>query len=338
MNSRFKQFSDQDQIRLPSHAQLHIAQSDSDGAVRIQVLFDGTTSYVDMLDFAQYSRDPGIYPGYGMARKIMQIGTTTVTNAQLMDDNNRGAGILRELWTDPKEVFQGKYFEGVSDCMTFVDKLINRGSLGTGVIESNDWDGYFKLYKDYVDSKKQANLKPTNIDNVGLRHRLAVSQDANTNRLQVFPINSGTTAVLPPPSATTADVSSNSYQDPISGDTSDLTRIVSPNEEHQYSAGRPGSSFKQLPSPFQACQRSLEGRSGCSPPANNALDEVTFARVDGVASMVAMTSQAAVQAIGVAGAALGAAVVILDFVAGDWKGAAFGAAVSSPTRSHRAQD
>ena len=330
---------------MPSHAQLHIYPSDTDGAVRIQVLWD-SKSYVDMLDFAQYSRDPGIYPGLGSARKIISVGSTTFTNAQLMDANNNGIGILRGLWTDPSGPFQGQYFEGISDCMTFVDKLVTGGNLGTGMTGSAQWDTYVNLYKQWANTKVQRHPNSRYIENdVGLRSRLAVSSDANTNRITVFPVKFRDSKVIQAAPATIEDVSHDFYQDPLAPGDDNLMPIASPEEEHILTPSKAGGGFSALPSPFENCQRSLVprsgslavrawsllARSGCSssPPNDEALDEVTFARIDGVATMVSMTSQAAVQAVGIAGAALGAAVVILDFVNGNWKGAAVGAAVSN---------
>lgn len=332
---------------MPSHAQLHIYPSDTDGAVRIQILFDPIT-YVDVLDFAQYSQNPGIYPGFGSARKIISVGSTTLTNAQLMDANNNGMGILRSLWTDSSGPFQGQYYEGVSDCMTFVDKLVTGGSLGTGVTGSAQWDTYVNLYKQWANTKIQADPTSRYIENdVGLRSRLAVSSDANTNKIIVFPVESFDSGVIQAAPATIEDVSRDLYQDPLAPWDKNLMPIASPEEEHILTPSQLKGGFSALPSPFENCQRSLVprsgslavrawsllARSGCSssPPNDEALDEVTFARIDGVATMVSMTSQAAVQAVGITGAALGAAVVILDLVDGNWKGAAFGAAVSDPS-------
>ena len=345
LQSGYNQFSSSDQTLMPSHAQLHIYPSDTDGAVRVQILF-GSVTYVDMLDFAQYSQDPGLYPGFGSARKIIPVGSTTFTNAQLMDANNDGIGILRNLWTDASGPFQGQYYQGVSDCMTFVDKLVNGGNLGTGMTGSAQWDTYLDLYKQWTDAKIQADPNSRYIENnVGLRSRLAVSSDANTNRITVFPVKSHDSEVIQAAPATTEDVSGDLYQDPLDPGDIDLIPIASPEEEHILTPSKSGGGFSALPSPFENCQRSLIprsgslavrawsllARSGCSssPPNDEALDEVTFARIDGVATMVSMTSQAAVQAVGIAGAALGAAVVILDLVDGNWKGAAFGAAVSN---------
>ena len=299
-----------------------------------------------MLDFAQYSRDPGIYPGFGSARKIIPVGSTTFTNAQLMDANNNGIGILRTLWTDPSEPFQGQYYQGISDCMTFVDKIVNGETLGTGMTGSAQWDTYVDLYKQWVDTKIQANPASRYVENdVGLRSRLAVSSDANTNKIIVFPVKSRVSEVIQAAPATIQDVSTDLYQDPLAPGDNNLMPIATPEEEHILTPSKLEGGFSAPPSPFANCQRSLVHRSGSlavrawsllersgcssSPPNDEALDEVTFARIDGVATMVSMTSQAAVQAVGIAGAALGAAVVILDLVNGNWQGAAFGAAVSN---------
>ncbi len=343
LQSDYNQFSGSDQTLMPSHAQLHIYPSDTDGAVRVQILFDPVT-YVDMLDFAQYSQNPGIYPGFGSARKIIPVGSTTLTNAQLMDANNDGGGILRRLWTDPSGPFQGQYYQGVSDCMTFVDKLISGGSLGVGMTGSAQWDTYFNLYKQWANTKIQAHPSSRYVENnVGLRSRLAVSSDANTNRIVVFPVKSLSSEVIQAAPATIEDVSRDLYQDPLAPGDNNLMPIATPEEEHILTSSKLGGGLSALPNPFENCQRSLVprsgslavrawsllARSGCSssPPNDEALDEVTFARVDGVATMVSMSSQAAVQTVGIAGAALGAAVVILDLVNGNWQGAAFGAVV-----------
>ena len=65
---------------MNTHAQVHIAQTATEGAVRIQVIFD-FGSKMDMLDFTPaYSRPIGMNAGEGRTRRLFDVGETSVTN------------------------------------------------------------------------------------------------------------------------------------------------------------------------------------------------------------------------------------------------------------------
>ena len=66
--------------------------------------------YCDFRDYTiKNSGSPGTAAQAGSERKICPIGTTDLTNKELMDPDNNGAGVLRKVWTGPNECFWGRY-------------------------------------------------------------------------------------------------------------------------------------------------------------------------------------------------------------------------------------
>ena len=80
----------EEEAYLPQHAQLHIAGTDNDGPVRIQVLFDFTDNlhYVDMIDFdVGFSKPIGMNAGEGQNSSSMKddhLSSDQVAYAPLM--------------------------------------------------------------------------------------------------------------------------------------------------------------------------------------------------------------------------------------------------------------
>lgn len=108
-----------------THGALQIDGTEQDGALRIQVLLDSFDTqnpkrnvyYSDVRDYTtKFTATVGAGGKTGQGRKIFDVGTTDLTNKELMDPANNGAGVLRDLWTDPNGNFQGRYEVGVSDC------------------------------------------------------------------------------------------------------------------------------------------------------------------------------------------------------------------------------
>lgn len=52
------------------------------------------------------------------------MGTTTISNTELMDYTNNAQGVLHRLWTDPNGIFKSVYRINGSDCMDFVNVLV----------------------------------------------------------------------------------------------------------------------------------------------------------------------------------------------------------------------
>ena len=278
-----------------------------------------------MLDFAEYSREIGAYASFGSVRKILPVGQTSVSNTDLLDSQSTGRGILRDIWTDPNLPFRGTYFQGESDCMTFVEHLITGGRLGGSISMNPEFVELLDLYQRYVKDVISSNsgLRVREL-NVGLRYRRVISQDANENKITLFPVNSEDATVLPATAPTTENVAGEMYDDVVNSDGS-RTPIADPNTEDLFTRSA-APEYRALMSPFAACQRSIRARAGCTTAPS--VDDIALGRIKSVTSMIAMSTKAAAQAAGIAGGALAAAFVILDFVDGNWKGAAIGALVS----------
>ena len=307
---------------MSTHAQIHIAQTATDGAVRIQVMYDAR-SKMDMIDFTPIcSRPIGMNAALGRTRRAFDVGETSVTNQQLMDLNNNGMSILRKVWTDPNGIFKGTYQEGYAGCMKFMQTLSNGGYLGPNVHGNPQFDELASTFYKYIDNKfsLSPSVEPYSEKDVPIRHRTVISENLNENRIIEFPITSDDpTRINPPRPPFNMDVFGTQFQDganTIAGDPNPLTTIE---EEALFSDINVESTGVNLagffnPGPFsreqEFCRRSLNQR--CTGTGGQDLTEIALARVKGVLSTIEIITQGTVQAIGIAGAALGAVFVILD--------------------------
>ena len=65
---------------MSTYAQIYIAQTATDGAVRIHVMYDAS-SKIDMIDFTPIcSRPIGMNAALGRTRRAFDVGETSVTN------------------------------------------------------------------------------------------------------------------------------------------------------------------------------------------------------------------------------------------------------------------
>ncbi|MCJ1275368.1 hypothetical protein MMC21_003171 [Puttea exsequens] len=350
---------------LPSHAQLHIGPTATDGAVRIQLNFSPAYVYFDMLDYTPaFSRAPGPYPAAGRDRARIPVGDTRLSNNELMDPSAAGDGILKNILNDENGRFRQGYVQGQADCFTLVDELINSPNtyLGHGVRANPLYDHLFDSYEEYNRLRFENDpMQRIIIPDIGLRHRQAMSSNVNHRNVVTdwnnlagrsppasppagqpppqHPVSQGEAAAQQLEDARSSsafpievDLSYDLYEDPYSPFESELQSMA---DESTPELDSPRAMMQEgRVSPFsepetqwpEYCERSLVPRAGCAGKGGQGPFDMTLARVNGARSMIVMSTQAAAQAAGIAGVALGAAFVILDFVEGNWKGAAIGAA------------
>ena len=258
---------------------------------------------------------------YPIGRKLIDVGQTPLSNADIFDNTKGGAGIATDVVSDPAGPFNGVYTEGTGGCMVFVQKMLGRLSLPN---PSNAlFDTWVKLYQDYI------------LQHGPQSSRLIVSSrqvttwgetsDNDVTEYRITGHNQLTPASQAQPQGTNA----------LFQDDDALQPIASPWDEQLPSAVMSADGHT-IRSPFDnaddLCKRSLNAtlkpRCGSTGTSSDGFTEVALVRVNGIVSTVALVTEATAQAAGVAAAAIAAAFVILDFVNGNWVGGAFGAAVS----------
>ena len=186
---------------MSTHAQIRIAQTATDGAVRIQVMYDAG-SKMGMIDFTPTcSRPTGMYAGLGRTRRAFDVGETSVTNQQLMDPNNNGMSVLRKIWTDPNGIFKGNYQEGYAGCMKVTQTLVNGGYMCPNFHGNPQFDELASNFYKYIDDKfsLSPSVEPYSEMNVPIRHRTVIGENANENRVIGFPISSDDPTRINPP-------------------------------------------------------------------------------------------------------------------------------------------
>ena len=325
---------------MASHASLHLMGTAADGPMRIQIVDYGQEPNfqltVDALDWgvANANQIPGTDPkgqNTGRSRKIISLGQTDLTNARFVDINNNGAGLLAEVATDPNGPFKGGlYEEGKADCMDFAQEMIKRVFPQTPA--NAEFDDWVKLWKVFVLLKFQGIGAPAQTKlQLAARQVTAWGTEAqNTVHLYKF-----TDAGSPEFVSQGTQESRQILQDTAHTPNADSDPIAAPWEEQ-----RPteiSTHFGSIKSPFDtsgegSCRRSYAAWLGrrCASGQNlggKSINSMALVRVNGAFATIALATEAAVQAAGAAAAALGAVVVILDFVNGNWLGGALGAAV-----------
>ena len=320
---------------LPGHAALHIAGDATDGPVRIQVAYYKGAYSLDFLDYGVgNTKQPigldadGADPNtdYPSGRRLINAGTTTLSNPDILDGVNDGAGIATDIVTDPVGPFNGHYTLGIGGCMVFVQQMLGRLFPNTQFPVYNAWVAKFQTYvHNKVSILEQSPLRVAfrQIQNWG---------DDSQNLVKIFNILGHNNLALMDASGPQGPAVL--YQDESALYGSDV-QIASPWEEQR----PPTFELGQVPleSPFAlaydgGCERrslyeKLSRRCTATSTTSEGIGDLALVRVNNVMATIALIPEAAVQAAGAAATLVAAAFVILDFVDGNWVGGAFGAAV-----------
>ena len=335
-----------DVIHISSHAAVHVMGGDNDGPLRIQIVDYGVLQLtVDALDYGEGSPNPspkGSDPGSQSrprSRQVRLLGQTALTNAEFIDVDHNGAGILADIATDPNGRFKGQYVEGEADCMDFARDLLKRILPAPGDYE--ELDAWVDLWKTFVPLKYAGTGRNPASGKLQLGARQVTAYgDATKNIVTLYKFGedgkphfgSRASQQLNPVYQDTAQTP-DADPDPIADQwtesrlisfQSDMGTIKSP---FDFDDTNPGYE-----SPFangDACKRSVETGliRRCTPGTGSGISDVALARVNGALSTVTLVSRTAAEAAGIVGAALGAVFIVLDFANGNWIGGAIGAVV-----------
>ena len=136
--------------------------------------------------------DPPRGPSRYHSRVELDMGTTTLTNRQILDPLNHARGVLRDIWTDPDGEFKGIYRLNVSDCMYFVQALLEpgKGPFAAPPDKYASFDRYFKRYIDELNHSDEIHDVDA-ITDVGLAYNYHVVHDPQAwDRIVRFPVDS----------------------------------------------------------------------------------------------------------------------------------------------------
>lgn len=322
---------------------LHIGGDATNGPLRLQVgdLKGNPGMFADALDYGVGNNKQligtdatGSDPDEvvtARARKLIQVGTTELNNADFIDPSNNGAGLVSKIITDPDGPFTGgNYLDGKAGCMVYVQELMKNLFPDS---PNALYDAWVSKFQTFISNKYGTSISPQKLS---LSYRLVTSWGSDAdNELTKFAIK-GFDQLEVTPAAPQGTIAL--YQDTADLPGMDQAPVASPWEEQRPSSYALWNGDAMI-SPFAngGCdKRSFSSRIArrCGSPDvadPESIGDVALVRVNSIVSTVAMVSQSAVEAAGVAGVALGAAFVILDFVDGNWVGGAIGAAVSAPT-------
>ena len=320
---------------LPGHAALHIAGDANNGPVRIQIaLYQGYQS-LDFLDYGvANTKQPigldadGADPNtdYPSGRRLIYAGTTTLSNPDILDGANDGAGIATDIVTDPAGPFDGHYVPGIAGCMVFVQKMLGRLFPNS---KFPIYDAWVVKYQTYIHNKFLFNTPQTL--RVAFR-QIQAWGDSSQNLVKIFNVLGHNQLAL-------TGAAASQGQAMLFQDESELYRnnvpVASPWDEQKPPTVKLGGVPPE--SPFSltydgGCEkRSFHEKltRRCTPTStmSDGIGDLALVRVNNIMATIALIPEAAVQAAGAAAGLVAAAFVILDFVNGNWVGGAFGAAV-----------
>ena len=312
----------------PVHGAIHIAGSDTEGALRIQVMaetiiVDGKPQMGDyILDVFDMGKDaplPGADSKFSDIRFLYQTGTTSLSNTEIIDVNNNGKGVLKNVWTDPNGPFRARYLPGESSCMPFVRAVLApNGPLGPNIISNGEYDMWWDKYKNglhtwaYQYSLATKEWSNAYAEEKDVSIRLKVSNGrGKPSSVTEFPIKTDDLVAIQPKKTSESD-SSKDVKDPCGRIRDALRSILLPWDEVTYNTNAMKTEGGQLVTESE--------RVGSK--------ETMVVKNKGVGIKVSVIGKAAAGALGIAGVALDAVFVILDFVDKKWVGAALGLAVS----------
>lgn len=331
-------------VKIVSHAQMHIGPDANNAALRIQIKAiketptNGPPTWTlqaDALDYGQQStvidETPPVTSTDEQFKARYNIGQITNSNTDFIDDSNNGAGIMRDILTDPNGPFAsgttvGIYQQPNAGCAVFVQELEKK--LFPGVPTNADLAGWlqdkehwFWVYESGHDPE------PVKITS----SKIMVMGDSTKNQVTRYTINGpGELQLEYTNKPQGADVA---YADEVTNMDPSQQPLLDPLVEQNLGTSLTTADGGTM---GDACRRVRRNRyleprctaAMSTSDADTGSTEMVFARVNKVLSTMTLVAQDAAEAAGAAGVVLAAAFVILDFVDGNWVGGAFGAAVS----------
>ncbi|KAI4261505.1 MAG: hypothetical protein L6R42_003291 [Xanthoria sp. 1 TBL-2021] len=336
-------------VRVMSHTELHIGPDEYNSALRLRIKEfqieapDGSmlsTMQADATDYGPAESNSFRYDSQ------IHLGQIPESNADFIDVTKNGAGIIKDIIADPFGPFTtndpvkvAMYQEPHADCIRFVQEIEHRlfptkppnPDLVRWVAIKNSWHDLWEGYSRIVPMKISAT-------------KITVGGDASKNEITRYNV--------PGPDQLEMEFSNRpqgsgiAYADEHISITPNQRPLLDPANEGQVGrmslATGDGGEIRNPLMPGDVCRRvrrhSLMSRQcsgGGSDLVKTGRTEMVFARVNKIISTMKLVTQDVAVAAGVAGVALGAAFVILDFVHGEWVGGAFGAAVRQVLVNYR---
>lgn len=335
-------------IKIVAHAQLHVGPDANNAALRVQVkainerpeIYPAEyTLTADILDYgpaiANVPDYPLVTPENREFHASIHIGQIDKSNANFVDDARNGAGMVRDVLTDPNGPFKvgttvGMYEQPHAGCVACVQELEKK--LFPGVPTNANLVGWLEDKTRWIDDYEGSDApEPIGISS----SKITTPGDASKNEITRYTINGPNQLQLV--YSNRPQGSEVSYPDEVKN----MDPNQRPFEEAKLGSSLTTTDGGQIKNPLTSgdtCRRtrrhSTMGRrctvGGVSMESSGST-EMVFARVNKVLSTVSLVSQNTAEAAGAAGVALAAVFIILDFVNGNWVGGAFGAAVRAIT-------
>jgi len=297
------------------------------------------TLTADILDYgpatASVPNYPPVTPENLEFHASIHVGQTDKSNANFVDDANNGAGIVRDVLTDPNGPFKvgttvGMYQQPHAGCVAFVQELEKRLFPGMPTnAKLVRWLGDKARWID--DYEGSADPEPVKISS----SKITAPGDPSKNEITRYTINGPDQLQLE--FTNKPQGSEASYPDEVKNMDPNQRPLLDPLAEAKLGSSLTTTDGSQIRNPLtsgETCRRTrrhstLERRctaAGVSKESTGST-EMVFARVNKVLSTVSLVGRNAAEVAGAAGVALAAAFIILDFVNGNWVGGAFGVAV-----------
>lgn len=297
------------------------------------------TLTADVLDYGPATASvpdyPPVTPENMEFHASMNIGQIDKSNADFVDDAKNGAGLVRDVLTDPSGPFKvgttvGMYQQPHAGCVAFVQELEKR--LFPGRPTNANLVGWLEDKARWIADYEGSDApEPVRISS----SKITTAGDATKNEITRYTINGPNQLQLI--YSNKPQGSEVSYPDEVKNMNPNQRPLRDPLGEAKLGSSLTTTDGGQIRNPLtlgETCRRvrrhsTLERRctaAGVSLESSGST-EMVFARVNKVLSTVSLVGQNEAEAAGAAGVALAAVFIILDFVNGNWVGGAFGAAV-----------
>ena len=266
---------------------------------------------------------------------MLDMGTTTLTNAQLLDASNNGRGLFRDIWTSPSGPFKGSYQVGSADCMTWLKALLEPSSPLRPASKVKNYDQFQVLLEQYERKVNELFIDRPRPD-MGLQYRKVADWDPENDRVVRFPVESLNLGKLLPGVLVRQGAVEEEVWDQPAGRVKRL-RVQYDGPGQPTYAGPKDAGRSTVEDPalgVVSCRRKISvteiSRRDCENESLPEIDRYLFARVKETEHQVAVFDQSElVVSHGEGLDALGPSFVSLDLMNGTWIGDAIGVAVGS---------
>lgn len=263
---------------------------------------------------------------------MIDMGTTNLTNAQLLDTSNNGRGLIRDLWTSPTGYFKGAYQIGRADCMIWLKALLEPTSPFRTNLKIKNYEKFYELFDEYVTTINEY-LIDSPRKHMGLQYRKVMDWDPDHDQVVRYPVNSFNLGLVLPGVLVQRRVVDEDWDVPSWRKKRIKLTYEEPGQPTYAGPKSAGKETVEDPAlSGENCRR--EGlvtaipRRDCKGGMLPDVDQYMFARVNGTEHQIAVVNKSdLVVSHGRALSTLGPTFVSLDLVNNTWTGDAVGVAV-----------